>query len=461
MSATYNPVYSSLKNFSTRHLYSKLPDYQVMSMDANSIDLRVLCSLAGITSWEKIFNLGLDNHFEILRKGNPAFFAKIFKEFGGLSIAGIKELSAPPKTTDYLLVTVEKTFSLDVATFSDLKKARDIAKQVNLGIPYMLGAKSLAEKVYEAIGEPMTIEAADEMLENYYINFPEIRIHHDMFALHIFKQGYYHPQLGNEKFGMPLHSNTWYILNNHRLHSDKDYQLIMKYRGHYFHVSLNSWIQEESLVDGKVSIDLKPARPPFSLFFKEVMSINQLNDSFFALKLETKKSKKKRNEDSVEEESDFEIGSIDRTHLIKQQLESSRDENELNELENDLRRKISHGTIFKVRQELIKYYYDTTSNHQKYFKQFKDLITDTKKLFPSYIQGVSAVCVGRVLSNIRLHIERQRMESFIFLSVHDSIDIMAHISEIEKMKKIIEDKDVLRTFIPVTWSYDKVSDHWN
>ena len=462
MTAIHDPIYSCLKTFSTRHLYSKLPDYKVLSMDAKSIDLRVLCSLAGITSWNEIFNLGLDNHFEILRIGNPAFFAKIFKKFGGLSIAGIKELSAPPDSADYLLVTLDKTFELDAITYKELKLARDVAKQTNLGIPYMLGAKSLAEKIFEATGEPMTIKAADEMLVNYYTNFPEIRRHHDQFALRIFKQGYHHPQLGEDKFGMPLHSNTWYTLNTHRVKSDKDYRFIIKFRGHHFHISLNSWLQNESLLDGEVSIDLKPALPPLSLFFQEVVSIKQLSDSIFALKLKTKKSKRRRNEDLAEEESDFEIGSIDRTHLIKQQFLDSKGENELNELETDLFHEISHGSIIKVRQSLIKYYYDTTSNHQNYFKQFKDLITDTKKLFPSYIQGVSAVCVGRVLSNIRLQLEKRKMKSFVFLSVHDSIDIMAHVLELKEMAEIIKCKDILLTFIPVTWSYnDEPYDHWN
>ena len=450
--------YESLKSFSSRHLYS-VPEYKVLSMDANSIDLKVLSSLAGIKAWEKIFDLGLDNHFEILRVGNPSFFNKIFRDFGEKDIGGIKELAKLKDGKGYQLVTVNKVFAMDKGVFSKLSRGRETVKQTNLGIPYLLGAKSLAEKIFEATNEPVTIKAAKEMQDNYYSNFPEIRAHHDLFALRLFKDGYFHPSLDGKRFGMRFYSNTWYSLNSHRAKSDLNYELILKFRGHYFYVSFDTWLQEESLSDGAVSIDLKPFMKPFPLFFKRVNVIKQLRDTIFTLKLKTSKSKRKRNEEMGEEESDFEIGSIDRTHLIRQEISGI--DNELNEIECDLLHELLGNSSIRLPSNLIKYYCDTVPATQNYFKQFKDLISETKKLFPTYIQGVSAVCVGRVLTNIRLELERRNLKSFVFLSVHDSIDIMAYVSEVEEVQKIIQDGSVLETFIPVTWKYDEPSDHWN
>lgn len=451
--------YASLKSFSTRHLYSHSPEYIVLSMDANSIDLKVLSALASISSWDKIFDLKLDNHFEILRKGNPSFFDSIFKKYGGRSISGIKELTKLKGTETYKLVTENEEFDLDEKIYVELKNKRDLAKQTNLGIPYMLGAKSLAEKIYDATGESVTISSAKEMLENYYENFPEIREHHDHFALHLFKYGYFHPKYKESNFGMRFHSNTWYSLNVHRDISDKNYEFVLKFRGHYFYLSVDSWIQEENLIDGAISINLKPFSKSFSLCFKNIRLIKQLNDSIFSVKLNTRKSKRRRSEDLSEEESDFEIGSIDRTYLIRKEIYGMDDE--LNEIETNLLHELRSGAVIKIPCTLIKYYCDTVPATQNYFKIFKDLFAETKKLFPSYIQGVSAVCVGRVLTNIRLEFEKRKMKSYIFLSVHDSIDIMAYESEVEEVKLIIRDEKILETFIPVTWKYDEPSEHWN
>lgn len=460
MNVLSNDKYQSLRSFSTRHLYSSVLVYKVLSMDANSIDLKVLAKLAKISGWEKIFDLGLDNHFEILRIGNPSFFEKIFKKFGGLKIAGVKKISAPPEADNFLLITEVESIILSKQDYTWLKQGRDTAKETNLGIPYMLGATSLAEKISKATNKPMSIVEAEEMLEQYYENFPEIRAHHDHFVMEIFSRGYYHPQVETKNFGMKLHSNTWFSLNNHKRVKDNEYELILKYRGHHFHISLNNWLQDGSLVDGEVSVGLAAALKPFSIFFKEVNSIRQLNDSIFAIKLKTSKSKSRKNEEKTEDESDFEIGAIDRSHLIKQELKNLCQENELNELEHVLLLKITHGEIFKLEEDLIQFYCDTSSAGRHYFKTFVSLFKDAKKLFPSYIQGVSAVCVGRVFKTIREIFELRNLKSYIFLSVHDSIDIMAHISEIEEVSAIIRDKNVLETFIPVTWSYDKPSDHW-
>lgn len=454
-----NSKYEFLKSFSTRHLYTQWPEYWVLSMDANSIDLKVLAQMATISSWEKIFDLKLDNHFEILRKGNPSFFSSIFKRFGGRSISGIKELVKSKNDNSYQLITTEEVFDLEKNIFDELNNKRDTAKQTNLGIPYMLGAKSLAEKIYEATGDPLTVGSAKEMLENYYENFPEIRSHHDLFALHLFKNGYFHPMIDNKNFGMRFHSNTWYSLNTHREVSDQNYELILYFRGHYFYLSLDSWLQENSTSDGVVSIDLKPFLNPFPLFFKKARLIKQLSGSIFAVKLKTKRSKRRRNEDVSEEESDFEIGSIDRTYLIRQEICDV--DNELNEIELDLLRELSCGSMIKIPSTLIKYYCDTVPATQNYFKLFKDLFAETKKLFPSYVQGVSAVCVGRVLTNIRLEFEKRELKSYIFLSVHDSIDILVHVSEVEVVEEIIRNEKILETFIPVTWKYDEPSEHWN
>lgn len=453
-----DPQYRGLKSFSSRHLYSK-QGYKVISMDAKSVDLKVLSGMAVIKTWEKIFELGLDNHFEILRVGNPAFFKKLFKDHGGIKISGIKELVELKDQNKFLLVTIGGEISLSKKEFEVLSRGRDTVKQTNLGIPYLLGSKELAKKILDATGEPLWPAAAKEMQENYYANFPEIRVHHDLFALRLFRSGYFHPSYEGKHFGMKFHSNTWFSLNSHRLKSDQNYELILKYRGHHFYVSLDSWLQDESLFDGAVSIGLKPFFNSLPLFFKRVNFIKQLSSTIFAIKIKRRKSKHRRNEDMIGEESDFEIDSIDRTYLIRREISDF--DNELNEIERDLKDELTCGSLLKVSSNHIKYYCDTIPATQNYFKQFKDLFNEARKIFPTYIQGVSAVCVGRVLTNIRLELEKRQMKSYIFLSVHDSIDIMAHESEVEEVNEIIRNERVLETFIPVTWKYDEPSGHWN
>jgi hypothetical protein len=142
---------------------------------------------------------------------------------------------------------------------------------------------------------------------------------------------------------------------------------------------VDSWIQEENLIDGAISKNLKPFSKSFSLCFKNIRLIKQLNDSIFAVKLNTRKSKRRRSEDLSEEESDFEIGSIDRTDLIRKEIYGM--DGELNEIEINLLHELRSGALIKIPCTLIKYYCDTIPATQNYFKIFKDLFAETKKLF--------------------------------------------------------------------------------
>ena len=54
-------------------------------------------------------------------------------------------------------------------------KQRQIAKNINFGIIYGMGARKLAWSIEQATGEPCEVETARELLEQYYSTYPAVR----------------------------------------------------------------------------------------------------------------------------------------------------------------------------------------------------------------------------------------------------------------------------------------------
>jgi len=478
-----------IEKFSSRALISNEKLYSVYSADAKSLDLKVLANLSNCESWLKIFENDVDNHFEILRVGNPDLFQEAFSAWGGRNIATIIEIPKineeensllqlePPKgikdaaaqdipevsnekemPSKLKLKTSEGEYVITADEAKKLHRRRGVAKETNLGIPYLLGSANLAIKIADATGELMLASETKKILNEYYINFPEIRIHQDWLCNELYTKGFVRPSVNNEYFGMSLRSNTWFKLNKARLNNNLGYEFVVFIEGHHFYVKVDSW---EPFISGVhfengdhfvISKDLKTIPKLFGLYFTSLVSLRRLPDDIFVQKLEvlSKVRTKKKDEEDLEDNSNYIHDAIERSSMIDDYLKR----NEVSiafsaQEEIALRVLLQYGKIF-IAEKNIKFYRTSLGVKQKYFNNYFSLIKESKKMFPAYIQSAAAFCVARVLSAIRKDFENENLQSYIFMSVHDSIDVMALDTEIDKVKEIFKSR-LHDSFIPLTW----------
>ncbi len=457
---------ANLLDLSVRHFLAVDDNFSVLSSDAKSMDLVMLAELASIESWKEIFSWGADNHFEILRLGNPDLFNEIFRKWGGDQVGRIYGLG---KKDGVPFLKVEKeTFILSEDEYIKLKNFRAIAKETNLAIPYMLGANQLAQKIAEATGEEVHEDYAKEILRSYYMNFPEIRLFQDQIANDLYIKGFVRASSMGEEFGIRLHSNCYYRLNL-SLQTQDIYEFIVKLDGHHFYVRSCGWVKHERLVnegcldDLNVISNLKYTLPTFGLFFEQIEEVIRLPDDIFAQKLikASKTRYRKKNEDDLDESSNYIHKAAARSCMIDRFLKLNPSINP-SMIESKTASSLLRFSYGFIPENLILFHRVTEGSGESYFKTFRSLNSEIKKVFPTFVQSVTAACVARVLSRVRGDIERRKLASYIFLSVHDSIDIMVHKDEESVMLELTDKERLKESFIPILWEgCDELAPHYS
>ena len=454
-----------LSDLSVRHFLAVDKSFSVLSSDAKSMDLVMLSALADIESWKEIFSWGADNHFEILRVGNPDLFKEVFKKWGGENIGRIYKLG---KIDAGFILNVDKLdIILNGDDYQKLKAFRAIAKETNLAIPYMLGANQLAQKIAEATGEEVHEDFAKEILTCYYKSFPEIRRFQDKIANDLYQKGFVRASQMGEEFGIRLHSNCYYRLNSSLAEKDS-YEFIIKMDGHHFYVRSKGWVKHERLVsegyldDSEVVESLKYTSNPFGLFFEEIEDVIRLPDEIFEQKLikASKTRYRKKNEDDLDESSNYIHTTAERSCMIDRflRLHSSITPSSIESATASKLLKYSYGFI---PESLILFHRVSEGVGESYFKTFRSLCSEIKKIFPTFVQSVTAACVARVLSRVRADIEGRELKSYIFLSVHDSLDIMVHKDEIKILSEMTKSEKLKESFIPILWETEELSSHYS
>jgi hypothetical protein len=440
-------------------------EFSVLSSDAKSMDLVMLSELANINSWKEIFSWGADNHFEILRVGNPDLFAEIFKKWGGEKVGRIYKLDEADGRS-FLKVGDEEVL-LDEDEYRRLKRFRAIAKETNLAIPYMLGANQLAQKIAEATGEEVHEDYAREILRSYDKNFPQIRLFQDQISNDLYLKGFVRASYLGEEFGIRLHSNCYYRLNLSFQHHDT-YEFILKIEGHHFYVRSRGWIKHERLVaegcldELSVVANLQYTTAPYGLFFEQIEEVIRLPDEIFEQKLikASRTRYRKKSEDDLDESSNYIYKAATRSCMIDRYLKLNPAVNP-SMIESKVASSLLRFTYGFIPENLILFHRVSEGRGESYFKTFRSLNSEIKKIFPTFIQSVTAACVARVLSRVRFELEDKRLKSYVFLSVHDSIDILVHKDE-ESILMEMTDKDQLKeSFIPILWERDKMASHYS
>lgn len=454
-----------LPDLSVRHFLAVDDEFSVLSSDAKSMDLVMLSELANIKSWKEIFSWGADNHFEILRVGNPDLFTEIFKKWGGEKIGCIYKLDE--EEGRYFLKVEDEEILLDVEEYRRLKTFRAIAKETNLAIPYMLGANQLAQKIAEATGQEVHEDYAREILRSYYKNFPEIRRFQDQIANDLYSKGFVRASYLGEEFGIRLHSNCYYRLNLSLQNQDL-YEFIIKLDGHHFYVRSRGWVRHERLVaegcsdEQDVINNLKYTTTPFGLFFEKIEEVIRLPDEIFEQKLikASRTRYRKKNEDDLDESSNYIHKAAARSCMVDRFLKLNPATNP-SLIESKAASSLLQFTYGFIPENLILFHRVSEGRGETYFKTFRSLSSEVKKIFPTFIQSVTAACVARVLSRVRAELEEKKLKSYIFLSVHDSIDILVHKDEGEVLKTMVTSENLKESFIPILWECDdKLAAHY-
>ncbi len=456
----------NLLDLSVRHFLAVTDDFLVLSTDGKSMDLVMMSELADIKVWKEIFSWGADNHFEILRIGNPDLFAEAFKKWGGKDIGRIMKLGGDEKGPHLKLE--DQVILLSREEHKHLKLFRAIAKELNLAIPYMLGANQLAQKIAEATGEEVAEDYAKDLLINYYKNFPEIRKFQDLIANNLYEKGFVRASYSGDEFGIRLHSNCYFRLN-HSLSSLDEYEFIIKQDGHHFYVRTSGWVKNKTFFDEgyyeelDVMKNLKYTSSPFGLFFKRVEDVIRLPDEIFEQKLikASRTRYRKKNEDDLDESSDYIYSTAERSCMIDRFLK-------LNLLVQSsmIENKTAFGLLrFSygfISEDIILFHRVTEGQGRSYFKMFRSLSSEIKKIFPTFVQSVTAACVARVLSRVRLQLEEMNLKSYIFLSVHDSIDILVHKDEVDVLMEMTKNECLRESFIPIYWEREsELASHYS
>ena len=451
-------VDKSFVELSVRHFLAVADEFLVLSADGKSMDLVMMAELADIESWKEIFSWGSDNHFEILRVGNPNLFADVFKKWDGLEVGRIYKLGN--EGDKYFLKLKEKTVDLTREEYQKLKMFRAIAKETNLAIPYMLGANQLAQKIAEATGEEVSEDYARGILKSYHKNFPEIRRYQDLIVNDLYLQGFVRASYLGHEFGIRLHSNGYHRMNTTQKAYDV-YEFIIKEDGHHFYVRSREWVKHEKLVtedyfdESKVIADLKYTFSPFGLFFNWIDEVIRLPDEIFEQKLikASRNRYRMKNEDDLDEQSDYIHDSATRSCMVDRFLRQNSSNNP-SSLECSVASKLTKFSYGFIPENLILFHRVPEGHGDSYFKAFRSLTSEIRKVFPTFIQSVTAACVARVLSRVRSELEEKDLKSYVFLSVHDSIDILVHKSEEKTLMNMTDPEKLKESFIPILWERD-------
>lgn len=458
----------NLESFSVRHFLSAPNDYRVLSMDAKSIDLVNLAELANLESWKEIFSWNGDNHFEIFRLGNPLAFEICFKAWGGLNIGRIIKIGIKDSYPflKFFSGGAEQIVELSIEQFKELEKYRAAAKQTNLAIPYMLGANQLAKKISEVTEEENSEKESRERLNSYYKYMPEIRLLHDKIANTLYDQGHVRAIINGVEFGIRLYSNTFMRMNNNLLLSDM-YEFVIYQKGANYYVRTRGWVkhkqmfEESHILESEIVRSLKYVESEFGFYFRSIEELIRLPDNIFSKNL-IKKSKtrvRKKNEDDQKEVSDYVYDVLERSCLIDEHINSVMRNPVPSFSEIEVANSLLKNSYAFISEKKILFHRVKESDHRSYFKHYRPLISETKKLFPTYIQSVSTACVAKVLTDVRVFIESRNLKSYVFLSVHDSIDIMVHKEEEELIKSFVQSEEARASFIPITWEVKDFCEH--
>ncbi len=110
------------------------------------------------------------------------------------------------KGIDIHIATASRLFDIP---FEEIKKngtERKIAKTINFGLNYLMGAKGLADRMSNAIGKMVEVTEAEEYMERYFTEFAGVKRFHDEAYFSALEKGYAETLFGRRRYLPKLNS---------------------------------------------------------------------------------------------------------------------------------------------------------------------------------------------------------------------------------------------------------------
>lgn len=432
---------------SVRNLIQVKSEYEVWSIDINALDLTV------VTQESKKFNpafplielfedrkSGIDIHMAISARMDRKRYADVLSPITHQLKHDVLDYMASKPGDEGVRFLHKKSNEIEFAKFPDdggivksqIEKRRTLSKQINLSTAYMMGSKTLAQRLTEETGELYTALDANQLLNEFYRALPEIRKFQDEIANAIYQDGFVQSIFGRKYF-----ADVFDELNQHYRESQKNglrdqYELICKFNGKYWYIKADTWEKCSS----PVVQNLKLVESPFGFRFDSITCIEQL-DSYLFRKSRKKRSSlfHKKTEQQMDEMSNFELNRIALTNEIDRQLSSGTSvTSEADEILNTL---IRDGAYFLSEKNILLYRVPLANPSAKYFRFYKGFMQVIRKFFPMYCQGVAATVASLCLTEIREEIESRDLDAQILLFVHDQIDVMVHKRHSRQVKELL------------------------
>lgn len=440
---------------SARNLIRARKNASILSIDISGLDIGVVAALSSpqISSggWRRFFieHCGkfADPHYATLRVAAPELFTHSFKYFQS-------HLSRP--IAAYLPTKILKdesgeeiicfipnepgeveSVSLNLIANSqrikeNLRIVRDTAKQINLGITYLMGPTSLAKKLNETGPRYFGEAEARELLNKFYTAYPEVRLLQDQTANSIFQKGYV-----TCPFGRKFYSETWDELNLAEAKNPRTlFEFILKIKDRHWVLGFSDWIrQERNPVGNMAYLD-----STFSLRFKSIEYMVPLPRHLFQTRSREEKKGRSLLKKSEDRLSDDDLSLSLTTLQLSQEVDCIlRSSPYIDQEASAHIREWWENGLFSVPENSIKWYRCRDSAPaSRYFKKFTPLLRASKKFFPLYCQGVAATVAKRILSQASQRIESET-EASILMFIHDSIEVECEESDRIKVALILQE----------------------
>lgn len=455
----------NIKESSVRSLVVAPSGYKVLSIDISALDLSVVAHGALKFNqhfpWAQIFGSRheIDIHLTIAYLINRKHFKNLFQEATNSTADFDNYLFMKPKEDGLRLInkttgqTELHAFSpKNPAAFEKVNRNRNLFKVVNLSTSYLMGAKNMAVNIRKQIGTNIGSDEAQNLLDDFYKAFPEIRQFQDHICNLVYHQGY-----AETVFGRKFYADCFDELNEHHQSQNSIYELIWSDGKNYWYIKGKTWIKfKDDVIE-----DLKLVKKPFGFVFKEILACEKLNKAIFA-KRKKKISKKfnRQSESNMENLGSFELSRIALSNEIDRatKLGTSFTDESMSLVDSF----IFEGFFLVPEKGITLYRLPTSAPSAKYFRYYTSLMKVARKFFPLYCQGFANSLAIQALTTIRERIEQESLDARILLFIHDQVDVLTSEKDLHRVEQILEQgikQPKLPFDVPLSGKLEKPSDH--
>jgi len=430
-----------LKDSSVRQFIGVLDGHQVESIDISALDLSIVTLGAKHFNpdfmWRTFFesDKGLDIHLAVAQKVSADRLRNALDGLDNvpadLDSYWMKKPSKEGvtfihKSSGQELKATYKQNDLDAVT--RMSRTRAVAKVLNLSVSYMIGAVSLAMNIRKNAGEDISAEEAQNLLDNFYEKFPEIRSFQNEVSNKVYGCGYV-----QSIFGRRYYAEVFDELNENYNNGNGIYEFVCLINSKYWYIKAEGWEKDQI----PVIEDMKPIVKPFGLRFRNILEFTELDRHIFRKSDRSQKKSKfnRKSEENQDEMSKYELSRMSLTNEIDRFLSFGQS---FSAEATALMESFIYAGDYKIPEKNIMLFRAKIKNpSSQYFRFYKSFIKVTREFFPMYCQGVANSVASICLTNVRKEIEKKNLNAQILLFVHDQMDVLVEISQGADVKALL------------------------